>query len=682
MKRRFLALVLVVCIASTALMAGCGTSATGSSVAEQGVSDWGSITTEQMSVAENSESVISSAIEESKEIIESSEIESAEESVVEESNDESMNESVVAETSVTEDTTENSISIPEDDAILEIDAEIEEEDMTTTQRNSLNMLNYITVLTQEIHESKSSRISLESIQSSILENIYLNAVDTKTQSQISSLWNTIEDYRMIEVKRERIEYIYEQNKAQAMREAVPDPMALLSAVQSGSYLKMAASVLYMAVDSVASYESASSQADLEYIQNGWELEDAERKALSDSRLGLFNYMVNVVRDNGFPAEYSLTEEAVNDFVKWSNEDNLVRKISWLESNEEKYKEFRTYWLELAESYYNTGEYVKCMEAIDTYEDVATRIFRLDYDYAETLPMAIISAKEELPEEEYIAYAEKYTKIIIENCDAKDWALRYFVAQIKLDLYGLTNDKVYLEDAYKIAKENVVEHVDEQEKLNEDYLKDIEEVQVAKDATKREKQETKEYNKLIEEQRSVELPPVNEAFYLNCDLLFALAEELNISADEKEKLDDILHENGQSIFLTEVLDNRFWAAKAKPGVDSETIEIVFDGDTLSIPASCITDRGSIKIAISDGTILDDWTVEKVDRPKDSKECSEFVVVMKSETGKEHKYVAGEKITITVTPVDDNPDETIVFEYEVIEKKTLGFIKGVNIERVME
>lgn len=121
---------------------------------------------------------------------------------------------------------------------------VEEVNLTPTQRNSINMLNYITVLTQAINESSGSRVLLESVKSSLFSNIYPNSVDTKTQSQINNLWRTIDAYSMIAVKRDRLEYIYEQNRAQALRQAIPNPLSLLSAVQSGSILKGAVSVLW------------------------------------------------------------------------------------------------------------------------------------------------------------------------------------------------------------------------------------------------------------------------------------------------------------------------------------------------------------------------------------------------------------------------------------------------------
>lgn len=203
---------------------------------------------------------------------------------------------------------------------------------------------------------------------------------------------------MIAVKRDRLEYIYEQNTAQALRQAIPNPLGLLSAVQSGSLLKSAVSVLYMAVDAKTSYDAASTQVDLQHLQNGWELEDTEATELSNSQLNLLNYMLDMVRDNDFPGEYALTTDAVTDFVKWSNETNLTRKINWLETNEETYCEFRTYWLELARSYYLNNQYRNCLSAIEKYEEVATRIFRKDNDYAEIIPMAIVAAKSTMSKE--------------------------------------------------------------------------------------------------------------------------------------------------------------------------------------------------------------------------------------------------------------------------------------------
>lgn len=154
---------------------------------------------------------------------------------------------------------------------------------------------------------------------------------------MTSILDTLENYRMIDVKRERLEYIYQQNCAQAYRQAIPSPMSILNVVQSGNLLKAAVSVIYMAVDSKASYNSYKDQADLQYLQDGWELDDVEAAELHNSRKQAFTYMLSMVRDNNLPGDYALNEESVQNFVSWTNNPNVTRRIAFLESSKGTYQ---------------------------------------------------------------------------------------------------------------------------------------------------------------------------------------------------------------------------------------------------------------------------------------------------------------------------------------------------------
>lgn len=585
-----------------------------------------------------------------------------------------------------EEPTPNVTEPPVADNIVEDYEEENDNGLSSTQRNSINMLNYMTVLTQEINESKGNQLFLESAYSSLVNDIFPNSVDTKTQAQITSLMDTVDSYRMIAVKRDRILYIYEQNQAQALRQAIPNPVGLLSAVQSGSLLKAAASVLYMAVDAKTSYDSARSQADLQFLKDGWELDDAENAELHNSTKNALNYMLNMVRDYDLPGDYALNEESVKAFVTWSSkpDSQLIGKISWLEGHESTYSEFGPYWLELAKDYYNSGDYENCLNSVANYESIATRIFRKDIDYATALPMAIISAKETKSSEEYIAIADKYCKAILDNTKDEDWTLRYFAAQIYMDLYAQTQDSAYLDKAYTIAFDNVNVLVDEQRALNSAYLADIVEAEAGKNATKREKEEVKSYNKSLKEERKIALPPVNEALYLNCDLLFALAEERGISASEQNKIESILHVGGENIFLTQALDNRFWFNGGGTEVNADEVTISFDGEKFIIPAACVTDRSNVVVTITGTngtTTIEDWTVTNVKRPKNST-VSEYEVTYESKEGKKYKYQAGETITIKVIPVEESPEEYLEFTYNVVATKKVVVFNGIKFERVTE
>ena len=523
-----------------------------------------------------------------------------------------------------------------------------------TQRNSINMLNYITVLTQEISDSKESRLYLESVYSALINNTYPNAIDSRTQAQITSMLDTLEAYRMIAVKRDRIEYIYEQNQAQAIRSAIPNPIGLLSAVKSGNALQALASVAYMAVDSVTSYEAASTETELQYLQSGWELDDSEAAELHTSRENAFNYMVNMVRENNLPGDYSLNEESVQAFVSWKNNT-------------------------MARCYYDSGEYEKCLESVDQYESIATRIFRKDTDYAEILPIAILSAKKVMSEAQYAETAEKYLTAIMDNTKDSHWALRYFAAQTYLDLYALTSNPEDLDSAYQIAFDNVNVLVDKQKTLNAEYLADIQEQKAADGATDREKEEIDQYNKLRREERKTEMPPKSEALYVNCELLFALAEERNISEAEQTKIEAVLHENGEPLFLSEPLDRHFWFHENQKN-DTEEIAVEFDGENLTLPASCLMEKSSITVSISGKDSLSDWIISEVKRPGDSTDCSEFMAVFTSETGKNYEYEDGDIITIQVIPDPDRPEETMTFTYKAAAVKQFLLFDSIDFERV--
>ena len=98
--------------------------------------------------------------------------------------------------------------------IEETPEEVEEEyllvqndelELTEQQRNSINMLNYMSVIAQKINVSSSNQLFLESAYSSLSNNTYPNAIDTDTQTRMTELMDSLEEFRMIAKKRERLQ---------------------------------------------------------------------------------------------------------------------------------------------------------------------------------------------------------------------------------------------------------------------------------------------------------------------------------------------------------------------------------------------------------------------------------------------------------------------------------------------
>lgn len=553
--------------------------------------------------------------------------------------------------------------------------------LNETQLNSIRMLNYLTVLSQEINSSSNSRIFLESAYSSLINNTYPNAVDVRTEAHMEDLLDTLESFRMLTVKRERLEYIYEQNRAQALKAAIPNPMGLLSAVRSDQPLKSAISVIYMAVDSYTSYTAYTADTDLQYLQDGWDLDDAAAKEVHNTRTKTFSYMLDMVRSNDLPGDYALNEDAVSEFVSWKNNSNVSRRIRFFESNQETYQAFGEYWLALAESYYENDDYERCLDAVHRYEEINARIFRKDYGYAKVLPLAIVSAREIYGGEEYIATAAEYLPVILKNTDISDWAICYFVAQTYVDLYAKTTDAAYLEDAYNLMIDVVNKLIDEQRQLNNTYLADIEKEEIPKDAEKDEKKEIEQYNKMLVETRKTELPPVSEPLRICSEMMFALADELHVPDSAKSKIEKMLHEDGQDLFLNQLIDAgvRFYADSSDTDVADMAVD--FDGKQIKLPAALMSSCSRIVTTVSDGnneSIIDDWTIKEVNRKDDNLES--FVAVYESKTAKKYDYKADMAVSIEIYAAAENAVPDAVIEYAVVGKKTLLVFDTITFVRI--
>ena len=568
-------------------------------------------------------------------------------------------------------------------------ARAESSALSQEQRNAIFMLNYITVLTQEINASSNSRLYLEEAYSNLVNNTYPNAVDERTHLQLTGLLDLMERYRMNSVKRERLQFLYEQNQARTIREALPNPVGFLSAVHSFSRLRIAASIVYMAVDSATSYMDSAREAELQYLQDGWALDDDETAALHDSRKGTFSYMISLVRDYNLPGDLTLTESAVEEFVKWKNNENTVARLQFLESelSRKTYQCYSGYWLLLAKSYYENGDYSKCLEALDSYEAAGVRIFRRDYELARILPFAIVAVDQISDEVDYEERTVHYAQLIIDNTDNSDWALRYFVAQTYSDLYSKTQNSDYLKLAYAVALDNVTNLVDKQRELNTSYLGAVEEIDIPSDATRAEKTQIRNYNKALGEARKTELPPVYEPFRLNCELLLALATQLNISETEQRKIDGIRHPKGTSIFLTLPLEAISWASEKS--FTPDVSEVDFAGTAIKLPVSLLSDDTRIEVAITEEgsskpDIITDWMVASVDRGKSkTPDIQVFTAIFTSEAIKKHAWAPGGKIVITITPKAGSEAEPIVVKFQSIGTKNawydyLLFWKGQNNE----
>lgn len=257
------------------------------------------------------------------------------------------------------------------------------------------------------------------------------------------------------------------------------------------------------------------------------------------------------------------------------------------------------------------------------------------------------------------------------------------------------NREYLEAAYNIAYDNVTILLDEQRKLNATYLDDVQELTVPEPdyrfMTEKEKEEAekeykaeqkrlKAYNKALKDARETELPPLYEPLVLNCDLLFALADEMGISSKEKAEIEDILQTDKNGVFLSKPVNDRYSFTTAKTDYNIE-----FTKDKIVIPAELLTVGAEVVVSVSDGgnsTTFNDCVVSKVVREGDT--IGTFKATITSKLMNDYGWTENSKVTVKIINADD--DNPLVFKFKVVEFKDnwliadkavfLGFLPRAN------
>ena len=533
------------------------------------------------------------------------------------------------------------------------------EKLTTVQENSIAWLNYLAMLSQEINSSQNSKMYLEEAYAALINNTNPANVNELTESHLVSLLDIIEKYRMITVKRDRLKYIYEQNKAKALKAAIPNPIGLLSATESLDPIKLISSGIYMAVDSFSSYSAYKNEINQEYLKDGWALDDEAAENLHDSRKRAFTYMIDIVRQDNLPGDLALNESAIEKFVDCKNNPNVNQQIQFLETNKDTYHAFGSYWLLSAECYYNNQQYQKCLDCISEYEDLHSDIFRKDYELAKTLPLAVAAASQVQSNDKYTKTAEKYLKMITDNTESDQWDLRYFAAEMYVDLYSKTQNKEYLQSAYDLALNNVNHLTAKQKEINNTYIAAVKKVSIPDTATKSEKKKIKAYNEALEDKRETELPETYEPLAINCELLFAVANKLNISQADKDRIDGILSDGDASIFLTKPIRNIFTFKPTNMFFSSK-----YEKDELTLPVSCVSQGAKIKVTVTSGdkfVVYEDWKIDEVKRPK--KDFSSFEVIYTSKKAGDCKWHKDSQVKVEIFNGDYSNSDPVVINFKI-------------------
>jgi len=535
-----------------------------------------------------------------------------------------------------------------------------------TARMSIAMLNYMARECINIEMSRENRLVLDETRRRIVNNTNPSVVDLTTQGYLNSLLQSLTSMSLTTIQRDRIQLIYENEKAQALSQSLPNPLFLLS-MRNTDPLQLIANVALMTVDSFVRYGSAKEKANFNFLLSNLDLEKEDITNLAKLTDDYFNYMIDISRQYKLADDGSetLNEVSIKNFItNGIKEENLDRRLQWLDNNRKLYSNYGLYWLRLAETCFDLGFYERCISSVQQYESIKLPIFRKDYDFTAVIPFVILSASKLYGNNlTYQRMAAQYLEKLVSNIIESDWALRYFAAQAYISLAGLSNKEQNLNSAYNLLVINLVYLSREQEKLTNQYLNPI--VDDSK-LPKRQRNEDKNINRELRKQRDSELPPLHSGFALHYQVIFPLMKEMNISSVQRNRVNNILRNTYilpkyKNIYLGEELNyssKSFSISKEStslwsfPKLFIRSLTGVWDVISLKLPASFITSETKINISITNGDkilynrIDSYYYVENVTRSRDQN-LNNFIVKLLIAFYEDDDVAAEESQSIEIT-----------------------------------
>lgn len=552
-------------------------------------------------------------------------------------------------------------------------------DSFSQQLNSAILLNHLIVSAYEAETSRHSRLYLEELFTDTLDNLNTDKLDGETKAQIDQFKSALEPLRMPEEKREKLHVLYQNTQAHALRSIVDDPASLLSHWHKFNLSDLVNAGLYMPVDAAESYAAIQSPAQLNYYQDHPSLDEEQSVSLAEARDGLMAYLDNYVKENELPAQYALSPQTASDFANLLNK-SAQEKLQFLSDSAETYSELPDYWVLLAQSRFENGDYKECLNAIGTYAEKQAPVYQTDRTYAHLIPLAMICLQETVQiAVTRVRQIEPYIERLILNTSEDDWALRYFAAMAYTDITRASDNpwakEGYLNNAYAILRSVTENLAAKQRDSNTAYLADAVSLKAPSGASKAEKKEIRDLNLLLKEDWKTGLPPVSEALLLSADFLKALAEKMEIA---KEETDAILYPAQSPLFFNPCLESLY----ANDDAQIEAPVITFDKKKITVPASTINYDYDLKVTVEHGSdlyIFDDWTVSSVKRVN-TKDAGSFIAELTSENNNHMKYQEDMIVNVELIPTALAPCETYSVKYKTVPTKIFFFFNSLKLERI--
>ena len=296
---------------------------------------------------------------------------------------------------------------------------------------ALLLINHINCSVTRIKNANDA-IVLEEEYNSINQNaILLDAIKDKEMVElICDIMDAIVSMRIEEKERRFLKEELDQGMSDAMYDAIPNPLNLISANPISAICNIATA----AASSYMNYKKAKANLTKKFKRSNWELDKNRMVYLNELNKCLLEKYWVIVDRYKLPDYYRVVEDDVIHLIDRLKDESRERRYAFLKDKdvEETYKFLPVYWYHRGRAAYENGDMVDAMTALgrfQIYEKDYSKILRHNKTAASVAMLKLNIMMQASAGTFSAADFDEQLKIIERNATKDDWNMFYYAALV-------------------------------------------------------------------------------------------------------------------------------------------------------------------------------------------------------------------------------------------------------------
>lgn len=254
-----------------------------------------------------------------------------------------------------------------------------------------------------------------------LNNLYLSAItDIDIVETIKNIYNTITNLRINDGDRKILHEVFEQEKRNAIYEALPSPGAIITP----NFVSLAINLAQSSVSSFANYQKIKKDLELKLKKNTWELDKEKMKELNDFWTSLLSQYYALISKYKLDDYWRVTDKDCKELIERLKDNDEKRLYEYLRQSRERFKKLPIFWYYLGVYSIKNDDFKGAKIAFDTYQNLFCQILRKD-EIAASVSMNYIRLLIESNNRNINTEIKRHLEIIEKNSADNDFTFRYF-----------------------------------------------------------------------------------------------------------------------------------------------------------------------------------------------------------------------------------------------------------------